>query len=276
MVRVVLCAVLAACAACSTAGPRAAAARPQAPKSYLDGRDAYDAGRYEEAVRLFARAAEEAPDYAPAFLWLGTAHLRLAAARERPRTREEHARQAAAALTEAIRRSPQMRDAYVHRALAYVFLRRYDFAVRDLLHVTAVLDPDDREAHRMLAQIYFEKYEGMERQALEHYERYLALGGEDAEARQRVEHLRRFAPPAEPAPAPPRGTPQGASGAPPADREKEAEALMAQAMVALRAGRHEEVIERARRLLDEYADTAFVRRERDAIELLLREATREP
>lgn len=252
-------------AGCATSGSsaRPSEARTEAPPSYMDGRDLYDQGMYVEAADEFEAATREAPDYAASYLWFGTCHLRMASMRERPFSIEEHAERAAYALTQAIRLNPQDKRPFRNRALAYVHLRRFYDAAADLLHIVTVLDPRDGDSHLMLAQIYDEKYEGMEVRALEHYERYLSLGGNDEGVRRRVERLRSLVG-AGILPPGPTTAPTPTTG--PRDRESEAQHLALDVIRAGEEGRLQEMVGLADQLLRDYEDTNFVRENRDAIQ----------
>jgi thioredoxin-like negative regulator of GroEL len=94
-------------------------------------------------------------------------------------------------LERALEAAPDDYRAFYARAMVYATAARYKEAAQDLL--VCVQAPDKaikRKAHRRLAQIYDEKFEDLQSEALRHYETYLQMGGDDPECRRRSQDLK--------------------------------------------------------------------------------------
>lgn len=114
-------------------------------------------------------------------VWYGILLLRL-----------EQYSQAVEVFTEALAIDPGQPSALAARAIAYYRLADYDQAVADSLAALAIA-PDYTTPYWTLGHVYFA--EGDYPEAITHYERYLALAGEDADFAviERLEQCREFA-----------------------------------------------------------------------------------
>jgi tetratricopeptide (TPR) repeat protein len=172
--------LLSACAA-TREGPDVEAA-----KAYLEeGREAAGRGNHEAAIGLYTQALRAHPEFPEAYYARGYSRVKLRLdpeAKGDPRVLEEEAYED---YRMALRYNPGYADAYFNRAMLLSSRAQYRRAAEDLLHAIQAR-PGDSEPHLWLARLYEEKFENKTPEALDHYEKYVDLGGTDPETREKV------------------------------------------------------------------------------------------
>ncbi|HXG62486.1 MAG TPA: tetratricopeptide repeat protein [Planctomycetota bacterium] len=250
--------------ACAAAGPD-----PEMAAGLLEeALQAAERGEHARAVELCTRALRENPEFPEAYYHRGVSRvkLRLAPAAEiDARVQEERALED---FTRAIQLNPAYGDAYFNRAMVLASRAQYRQAAEDLINAVR-FRPQDPEPRLWLGRLYEEKFEDKTVEALEHYEKYVDLGGRDPEVREKVrlwKELKKQAPGAPPAaPAPPR--------APSAEDESRARDLHEEFKRHFAEGRKEEALRTITELLGKYGHTRYVeerRRELNALHNALR------
>jgi hypothetical protein len=214
-----------------------------------EGRAAAKAGDLEGAVTRFTDAVRSNPDLAEAYYERGVARVRQ---RLSPEAREEGRRNEERALADfsaAIQKNPAYADAYFNRAMIRSSRAQYKPAVEDLLNAVRyrATDPDP---HLALGQIYEAKFDDRIVSAMEHYEKYVELGGTDASTREKVKAWKQvklqMAPPAAP----------GAK-APTADDEQKARELHEEFKRSFAAGKKPEALAALQQIVDRYGHTKY-------------------
>lgn len=255
------------------------AGRPEDPpegypkEDYEAARMAYDRGDYVEAIARAEAAAKVRDTFAPAWVMLGHAHQRIVDSGQRMYSERKHTEYAILYYTRAIDLKPDARttsEAYYHRAIAYIVIARYQQAIADLSWLTTVGSPKDPRPHMLLGVIEEEKYEGLEAEALAHYEKYAELGGRDPMVLGRLQFLRATAGPATGATTPTTGPP-AAGGT-----EDKAFELFGRLMAAFEAGDVNTQISLVEKLLKDFADTEFVKKRRAQLETALEQLRNPP
>ena len=150
-----------------------------------EGREAARQHRLTEAIRSYTRAVKANPDLAEAWYERGSCSIQI---RLDPKT-EENARSyedlALEDFSMAIRKNPAYADAYYNRAMVLSSRAQYKQAVDDLLNA-ARFKPQDPEPHFWLGELYESKFEDRIILAMDHYEKYVELGGLDTTVREKV------------------------------------------------------------------------------------------
>jgi tetratricopeptide (TPR) repeat protein len=174
---IALCLATAACATWST-------------QHFELGKERYEKRDYPQAIEQFTLELKRDPHNADAHHLRGM--CRLLMIESDGFVTDARIRSALADLDRAIELSPDSYSYYYTRAMAHAVMARYRDAVSDLL---VCIQSKDRElapkAHRRLAQIYDDKFEGMQDLALRHYEVYLQMGGDDSTAARRCAALKK-------------------------------------------------------------------------------------
>lgn len=250
-------------AACATAGPD-----PEMAAGILEeALQAAERGDHPRAVELCTRALRENPEFPEAYYHRGVSRVKLRldpSAETDARAQEERALED---FTRAIQLNPAYGNAYFNRAMVLAARAQYRQAAEDLINAIR-FRPQDPEPRLWLGRLYEEKFEGKALEALEHYEKYVDLGGRDPEVREKVrlwQELKRQAPPA-PVPAP-------APRAPSAEDESKARRLHEEFKRLFAEGRKEEAVRAVEELLGKYGHTKYVeerRRELNALHNALR------
>ncbi|HLF92646.1 MAG TPA: tetratricopeptide repeat protein [Planctomycetota bacterium] len=219
-----------------------------APRAYVDeGRQAAERGEHEKAVALYSRAIDSDPDVAEAWYARGYSHVRLRQDANAPGEGRAYEERAIADFTRAIQLNPSHGDAYYNLAMVFLSRAMYRQAAEQLLNAIRFL-PQDPEPHLDLARIYEQKFEDMQPQAYEHYEKYADLGGRDREAREKAREQKERRKQS----APPTGK------APTEEDEKKAQELHDRAMLLLKEDKRAEAVKLVEELLSVYGRTRFV------------------
>lgn len=237
---------------------------PEAARRYLEeGRRLAAAGDHRGAVERYTRAIQANPEMPEAYYERGCSHVQLRLSRTTEGNVRLHEDRALADFGAAIRLDPTFADAYFNRAMVLCYRAQFKPAAEDLLSAIR-FKPRDPEPHLWLAHLYEERFEDRLAAALQHYEKYVELGGRDPSAIEKVrahQALRRLssAPPAK---------------APTPEDEKKAEELMERFKL-LFPGSREEALKAVEEMVSQYGHTQFVQRQARQIEALLRSLRKE-
>ncbi len=230
---------------------------PAARALVEEGRRIAAAGDHGAAVDRYTKAIQANPDLAEAYGERGYSlvHLRLKRSNEGDsRVQEERA---LADFGTALRLDPAYADAYFNRAMVLSSRAQFKQAVEDLLSA-ARFKPKDPEAHLWLGRLYEEKFERRIVAAMDHYEKYVELGGTDAEAHEKVKAWKEL---------------KGQMAAPDKtstpDEEKKAEELHESFKSSFAAGDKAEAMKAVEELVTQYGHTQFVQRRAREMNALL-------
>jgi len=229
-----------------------------------EGDAALKEGDHGRAIDIYTRALELNPGAADTWYRRGNAYAKRPAGSDEPNRRREWLRQAEADYSAAIQLNPAHRDALFNRAMIRLKMKRYIDAAKDLVECTRV-DPRDAEPEFVLGHIYLHRLEDQQIMAMEHYDKYVALGGDDPEAVKLVREWREL----KKSMAAPNGGP--APKGPTAEDEEAAKQLHARVLTLIPKG-EEQRPEVARLLLElttKYAQTKYVKDNEKGLKALL-------
>jgi tetratricopeptide (TPR) repeat protein len=239
------------------------------PPGVAEAQQALDAGRetlrknrISEAIELFTQAVKSNPDLAEAWFERGKCEVRI---RLDPKT-EEAARvveeKALDDFTAAIRKNPAYADAYFNRAMILASRAQYKVAIDDLLNAVR-FNPQDPEAHRWLGELYEKKFEERIILAMEHYEKYIDLGGSDPAVREKVRIWKDFKKQL------PTGSPQLTSRIPTPEDEKKAQELHSKGLELLKNPDKNDAVKVFEELLSSYGHTKYVQGKLQALQAVI-------
>lgn len=245
-------------AACAAAGPD-----PERAAGLLEeALQASERGDHARAVELCTRALRENPEFPEAYYHRGVSRVKLRldpSAEVDARGQEDRA---LSDFTRALQLNPAYGDAYFNRAMILAARAQYRQAAEDLINAIR-FRPQDPEPHLWLGRLYEDKFEGKALEALEHFEKYVDLGGRDPEIRERVRlwrELKKQTPPAPgPVPTPP---------SPSAEDESRARELHEDFKRHFAEGRKEEAVRAIEQLLGKYGHTKYVEERRRELNAL--------
>src|SRR5262249_39396094 len=146
---------------------------------------------------------------------------------------------------------PAFADAYFNRAMVLSSRASYKLAVDDLLNAVR-FKPQDPEAHRWLGEIYEKKFEDRIILAMDHYEKYIDLGGADNTIRDKVRIWKDFK---RQIPAP---SPEPSGKVPTAEDERKAQEMHLKGLELLRNPDKTEAVKTFEELLATYGHTKYV------------------
>lgn len=222
------------------------------------------AGRkdWKSAAEFYGQALEANPQASETYVKRGNAYVELyRAPGDSPGPSREWLERAASDYGRAVQLNPASFEGFFNRALIACKFARFKDAVADLLQC-AQLRPKDPEPHLIIGQLYEEKFEDRGIQALEHFDKYVELGGADERVVEKVRQWRDLKkalggakPPAETKP-------------PSAEDEKAAEELHTRALEHVRAGRKAEAGRDLEELLTKYAATRYVKDREKQLQVL--------
>jgi len=247
-----LLASLAGLGACVSQDPAAAGAA-ESQQLLDEGRDAARKNNPAEASRLFTRAVKANPDNAEAWYERGRCGIQM---RLDPKTEGDvrsWEQRAFEDFSTAIRKNPAYADAYFNRAMILSSRAQFKPAVDDLLNA-ARFKPADPEAHLCLGELYEGKFEDRIVLAMDHYEKYVDLGGLDPLVREKVrlwKELKKSVGGSAPPTAP-------SSKTPTAEEEKKAAELHQKALDLLQKPDKTEAVKVLEDLLASYGHTKYV------------------
>jgi len=263
MKRLFLCGPILLLAACSSR-PIEEVNAEQSAFLREEGDAALKEGDFTRAIDIYSRALELNPGAADTWYRRGNAFAKRPPATDEPNRKREWLRQAEVDYSAAIRLNPAHRDALFNRAMIRLKAKRYIDAAKDLVECTRI-DPRDPEPEFILGHIYLHRLEDQQIMAMEHYDRYVALGGDDAEAVKLVREWREL-----------KKSMVGAGGGPApkgptAEDEEVAKQLHARVLTLIPKG-EEQRPEVARLLLElttKYAQTKYVKDNEKGLKALL-------
>jgi tetratricopeptide (TPR) repeat protein len=231
----------------------AAAGAAESQQLLEEGREAVRKNNRPEAIRLFTRAVKANPDNAEAWYERGRCFIQM---RLDPKTEGDvrsYEQRALDDFSNALRKNPAFADAYFNRAMILSSRAQYRPAVDDLLNASRY-KPQDPEAHLCLGELYEGKFEDRIILAMDHYEKYVDLGGSDPVVREKVrlwKELKKSVGGSGPAPAP-------STKAPTAEEEKKAAELHQKALDLLQKPDKSEAVKILEELLSTYGHTKYV------------------
>ncbi|HLF95078.1 MAG TPA: tetratricopeptide repeat protein [Planctomycetota bacterium] len=220
----------------------------QAKACLEEGRAQAREGDHAAAVASYTRALQAHPEFSEAYYERGYAHLQMRIQPGAEENSRSHETRALEDYSMAIRYNPAFADAFFNRAMILSSRAQYKQAVEDLLNACRY-KPNDAECHFYLGQLYEDKFEGKAVLAMNHYEKYVALGGTDATVREKVKLWQELkkqaaAPPPAKAPGP--------------EDEKKAAELHERFKELFGAGKKDEAVRALEDLLSKYEATQYV------------------
>ena len=227
-----------------------------------DGRDAAKKNHHVEAVALFTNAVRANPDLAEAWFERGRSHIQL---RRDPKAEGESRlfeQKAFDDFSNAIRKNPAFADAYFNRAMILSSRAQYKAAIDDLMNASR-FNPRDAEAHLWMGEIYEKKFEDRIVLAMDHYEKYVDLGGADATAREKVRVWKDFRKQQSLNPAP---VPPPSNKIPTAEDESKAAELHQKALELLKQPDKSAAVKAMEDLLVTYGHTKYVQEKAKALQ----------
>jgi tetratricopeptide (TPR) repeat protein len=245
---------------CATSGSPAGV--EESLQSLEEGREAARKRMYKEAISHFTSAVKANPDLAEAWYERGKMNieLRLDPKAEGDTRTFEH--RAFEDFSMAVRKNPAYADAYFNRAMILSSRAQFKQAIDDLLNA-ARFKPRDPEPHLWMAELYEKKFEDRIVLAMDHYEKYVDLGGTDGAAREKVRIWKDFkkqtAPAPETVPTPP------SSKAPTSEEENKAAELHQKALEMLKDPDKGPAVAAMEELLSKYGHTKYVQEKAKAL-----------
>ena len=259
MIRFLIPAVVAASAwGCVSQDPATRGAT-ESQQLVEDGREAARQKNYREAGRLFTQAVKANPDNAEAWYERGKCSVEVRLDPKAEGDSRSYEQRALDDFSTAIRKNPAYADAYFNRAMLLSSRAQYKPAVDDLLNA-ARFKPSDPEAHLCLGELYEEKFEDRIVLAMDHYEKYVDLGGTDPTVREKVKvwkDLKKQVGGAAPVPS---------TKVPTADEEKKAAELHLKALELLKQPDKTEAVKAMEELLTTYGHTKYVQEKARALQ----------
>jgi tetratricopeptide (TPR) repeat protein len=249
---------LAGCASTAAAGPDVTGAQ----QALEEGRAAAKKDELHRAIELFTTAVKANPDLAEGWYERGKVEIRL---RLDPHAEGEvqiHEENAIEDFSMAIKKNPAYADAYFNRAMILCSRAQYRPAVDDLLNAVRY-NPQDPEAHRWLGEIYEKKFEDRLLLAMEHYEKYIDLGGSDGGVREKVRIWKEFRKQL------PGMSPDGTLRPPTAEDEKKAQELHVKGLELLKNPDKTEAIKAFEELIAHYGNTKYVQSKLQALQAVI-------
>lgn len=222
-------------------------------QTYLEeGREAARRRNHFEAIRLFTQAVKANPENAEAYYERAKSCVQV---RLDPKTEGDsrsYENQAVDDFTAAIQKNPAYADAYYNRAMLLSSRAQYKPAVDDLLNAVR-FKPQDPDAHLCLGEIYENKFEDRMVLAMDHYEKYVDLGGTNPAVREKVRLWKDLKKQIGGA-----GTTPPPNKAPTPEEEKKAAELHQKGMELLKNVDKSEAVKTLEELLTQYGHTKYV------------------
>jgi tetratricopeptide (TPR) repeat protein len=242
--------------------PDSSAAMADAQQCLDDGREAARKNQTAEAIELFTRAAKTNPDLAEAWYERARCEIRLRLDPALEGDSKAHEDRALDDFSIALVKNPAYADAYFNRAMILSSRAQYKQALDDLLNAIR-FNTRDAESHLCMAEIYERKFEDRIVLAMEHYEKYVDLGGTDPVAREKVRVWKEFRKhsPAGQSPVPP-----PSSKVPTAEDEAKAQELHQKALDLLKQPDKGEAVKAMEDLLATYGHTKYVQEKYKALQ----------
>jgi hypothetical protein len=226
-----------------------------------DGRDAARRNNPSEAIVLFTRAVRTNPDLAEGWYERGRCEIKLRLDPKQEGESRAFEERALDDFSMALLKNPAYADAYFNRAMILSSRAQYKPALDDLMNAVR-FNPRDADSHLWMAELYEKKFEDRIIQAMEHYEKYVDLGGTDPVAREKVRVWKDFKKQtAAPAPLPP-----PSNKIPTAEEESKAAELHQRALDLLKQPDKTEAVMAMEELLTSYGHTKYVKEKAKALQ----------
>jgi len=227
-----------------------------------DGRDAARHHRHVEAIALFTNAVKVNPDLAEGWYERGKSHITLRLDPKAEGDSRTFEQRALDDFSMAVRKNPAYADAYFNRAMILSSRAQYKAAIDDLMNASR-FNPRVAEAHFCMGEIYEKKFEDRIVLAMDHYEKYVDLGGTDATAREKVRVWKDFRKQQSLNPAP---VPPPSNKIPTAEEESKAAELHQKALELLKQPDKSEAVKAMEELLVTYGHTKYVQEKAKALQ----------
>ena len=228
-----------------------------------DGRDAAKKKNHVEAIGYFTQAVKANPDLAEAWHERGKSNIELRLDVKAEGESRQFEQKAFEDFSMAIRKNPAFADAYFNRAMILASRAQYKPALDDLLNASR-FKPRDPEPHLWMAELYEKKFEDRALLAMDHYEKYVELGGTDGPAREKVlawkEFKKRMKEDETKPPVPP------PSKTPTPEEEAKAAELHLKALELLKQSDKSEAVKIMEELLGSYGHTKYVQDKAKALQ----------
>jgi len=234
-----------------------------AQRKLEEGRECVRKGRLQEAIPFFTQAVKANPELAEGWFERGQCEIQL---RLDPKTEGDlrsYEQRSLDDFTMAIRKNPAFADAYFNRAMILSSRAQYKLAADDLLNAVR-FNPQDPEAHRWLGELYEKKFEDRIVLAMEHYEKYVDLGGTDPTIREKArlwKELRKQITAPSPEPT--------TNRAPTLEEEHKAQELHAKGLELLKNPDKAEAVKTFEQLLSAYGHTKYVQGKLQALQAVV-------
>jgi tetratricopeptide (TPR) repeat protein len=233
-----------------------------AQRALEEGRECVRTGRLTEAIPFFTQAIKLNPDLAEGWFERGKCEIKL---RLDPKIEGDlriHEQNSLEDFAMAIRKNPAYADAYFNRAMILCSRAQYKMAADDLLNAIR-FGPQDPEAHRWLGELYEKKFDDRIVLSMEHYEKYVDLGGTDPTIREKVRVWKDFK---RTIPAP---TPAALNRAATPEEERKAQELHAKGLELLKNPDKNEAVKSFEELLATYGHTKYVQGKLQALQAVV-------
>ena len=231
-------------------------------KSLEAGRESARRKNYPEAISYFTDAVKANSDLAEAWYERGKANIDLRMDPKAEGDSRTYEQRALEDFSMAIRKNPAYADAYFNRAMLLSSRAQFKQAIDDLLNA-ARFKPNDPEPHLYMGELYEAKFEDRMPHAMEHYEKYVDLGGTDPVVREKVriwkEYKKQSAVPESAPPRPP-------SRAPTSEEENKAAELHVKALDLLKNPDKGPAVALMEELLTKYGHTKYVQEKSRALQ----------
>jgi tetratricopeptide (TPR) repeat protein len=227
-----------------------------------DGREAARSNRHTEAIELFTNAVKVNPDLAEGWYERGKSHIHLRLDPKVEGDSRGFEQKALEDFSMAVRKNPAFADAYFNRAMILSSRAQYKAAIDDLMNASR-FNPRDAEAHLWMGEIYEKKFEDRIVLAMDHYEKYVDLGGADGVAREKVRVWKEFRKQQSAAPVP---VPPPSSKVPTSEEEAKAAELHQKALELLKQPDKTEAVKAIEELLATYGHTKYVQEKAKALQ----------
>jgi tetratricopeptide (TPR) repeat protein len=226
------------------------------------GKAAALSGDQRTALSFYSAAVAEDPELAEAYYERGKSNVFLRLSPGESDNARVFEQRALDDFTAAVDKNSGYAEAYFNRAMILASRAQYKLAVEDFL-CAARYAPSDPEPHRWLGDLYEHKFEDRAPTAMEHFQRYLDLGGRDADIRDKVRTWKELNKLASAVLHPP-------AKAPTPEEELKAGELHAHAMELLAQQDKTEGLKVLETLVTEYGHTKYVQEKMSALQALLK------
>jgi tetratricopeptide (TPR) repeat protein len=234
----------------------------EAQRALEEARECVRKGRLQEAIPFFTQALKANPDLAEGWFERGQCEIQI---RLDPKTEGDlrsYEQRSLDDFTMAIRKNPAFADAYFNRAMILSSRAQFKLAVDDLLNAVR-FKPQDPEAHRWLGELYEKKFEDRIVLAMEHYEKYVDLGGTDPTIREKVRVWKDFK---RTIPAP---SPESSNRPSTPEEERKAQELHSKGLELLKNPDKHEAVKTFEELLSTYGHTKYVQGKLQALQAVV-------